>query len=101
LLAFTTFLFWGNSVMPNLQENPTLPSSECILPEDSLVTRIRQHLEEKTCFRGRTGVLTIEISGETIVLSGRLPSFYLKQTLQESIRKVPGVRYIDNRTHVT
>ncbi len=95
------FMFAGDNRMSELQENPTLLVVDVTLREDGLVTRIRQYLEEHSSFRGRTGVLTIEKSGETIVLSVRLPSFYLKQTLQEAVRKVPGVRYIDNRTHVT
>jgi hypothetical protein len=44
--------------------------------------------------------VTIELVEETLVLSGRLPSHYLKQLLQEAIRGVPGVVDIDNQVDV-
>jgi hypothetical protein len=44
--------------------------------------------------------LTIEVVEETIVLSGRLPSHYLKQLLQEAIKVIPGVVDIDNQVDV-
>jgi hypothetical protein len=42
--------------------------------------------------------LNIELAAETIVLSGRLPSYYLKQLLVEAIKGVPGV--VDIEDHV-
>jgi hypothetical protein len=35
-----------------------------------------------------------------IILSGRVPSFYLKQLLQEALRDIDGVEMIDNRVDV-
>lgn len=37
----------------------------------------------------------------TVILTGQLPSFYLKQILQTIVRKLPGVQEIDNLVQVT
>jgi hypothetical protein len=68
---------------------------------DSKVSRIRERLEDHPHFRGRTHLLQVEAIGRSIVVSGRLPSYYLKQLLQEAIKAIPGVVHIDNRVDVT
>jgi hypothetical protein len=65
-----------------------------------LVLLVRDRLEQHSHFRGRASLFTIELVGETIVVTGRLPSYYLKQLLQEVIRTTPGVVNVDNRVHV-
>jgi len=42
----------------------------------------------------------IELIGETIVLMGRVPSYYLKQLLQEAVMAIPGVVNVDNQVRV-
>jgi hypothetical protein len=66
-----------------------------------LVSRIREHLDDHPHFRGRTALLQIEAIGRSIVVSGRVPTYYLKQLLQEAIKAVPDVARIDNRVDVT
>ena len=51
-------------------------------------------------FRGRTALVQVELTEETIVLSGRLPSHYLKQLLQEAILLISDAVLIDNRITV-
>jgi hypothetical protein len=63
---------------------------------DSTLSRIRERLEDHPHFRGRTHLLQIEAIGSSVVVSGRLPTFHLKQLLQEAIRTIPGVAHIDN-----
>jgi len=70
------------------------------LPGTALALLIRDRLEQHPHFRGRTSLLNIELIEGVIVLSGRLPSHYLKQLLQEAIRLTPGVVDIDNRVFV-
>jgi hypothetical protein len=70
------------------------------LPSKVLVLLVRERLEQHPHFRGRTSLLAIELVEGTIVLSGRLPSHYLKQLLQEAIRRMPGVVNIDNQVDV-
>jgi hypothetical protein len=70
------------------------------LPSTDLVSLVRAGLELHPRFRGRVSMLVIELVDQTIVVSGRLPSYYLKQLLQEAIRGVPGVVRIDNHVLV-
>jgi hypothetical protein len=70
------------------------------LPGSAIMLSIRERLEQHSHFRGRTSLLNIELIEGVIVLSGRLPSHYLKQLLQEAIRLTPGVLEIDNRVFV-
>jgi hypothetical protein len=70
------------------------------LPKTEIVLLIRERLEQHPQFRGRASLLQIALVEETIVLSGCLPSHYLKQLLQEAIRLIPDVGDIDNRVSV-
>jgi hypothetical protein len=56
----------------------------------------RKSLEIHPHFRGRMSGLSIEQRGKTLCLSGRLPTFYLKQLVQETVRHIPGVQGIHN-----
>ncbi len=46
------------------------------------------------------GAIRIEAKGDTLVLNGRLPSYYLKQLLQETLRHVHGVAQVQNHVVV-
>jgi hypothetical protein len=70
------------------------------LPGTALVLLIRERLEQHPHFRGRTSLLQIELIEGVIVLSGRLPSHYLKQLLQEAIMPMLGIVDIDNQVLV-
>ena len=70
------------------------------LPATEVLLLIRARLEQHPHFRGRSSLFVVELVGETIVLSGRLPSYYLKQLLQETIKLMPGVVNIDNEVDV-
>jgi hypothetical protein len=70
------------------------------LPSESLVMLVRERLDIHPLFYGRISLFGIEMVDDTLILSGRLPSFYLKQLLQEAVRGVPGVTNIDNRIDV-
>ena len=65
-----------------------------------MASLIRERLEEHPHFRGRTRLLKIESIGGCVVVSGRLPSYHLKQLLQEAIRLIPDVEEIDNQVEV-
>ncbi len=51
-------------------------------------------------FRGRTDSIRVEYHRETLIITGRMPSFHLKQLLQEVLRHVDGVNKIDNQVDV-
>jgi uncharacterized RmlC-like cupin family protein len=67
---------------------------------NNVILSIRDRLEEHPHFRGRASQLQIEVIGDAVVLSGRLPTYYLKQLLQEAVKKIPDVIRIDNRVEV-
>ena len=62
--------------------------------------RIRERLNERcphvTSFR----TMTFELTEGTLVLSGTLPTYYLKQLLQTALRDIDGVQRIVNRVQV-
>jgi hypothetical protein len=76
-----------------------LPSTR---PSDrtDLASIAKQHLERHPHFRGRLTDLRIENRGKTLFLSGKLPTFYLKQLVQEAVRHLPGVQHVRNEIDV-
>ena len=60
----------------------------------------RDQLERHPHFRGRLTGLRIEHRGKTLFLSGRVPTFYLKQLVQEAVRYLPGVQHVRNEIDV-
>lgn len=60
----------------------------------------RTYLESHPHFRGRMNDVAITQDGRTLLLTGRLPTFYLKQLVQEAVRRVPGVHGVRNMIDV-
>jgi osmotically-inducible protein OsmY len=71
---------------------PVSPTCE----RSNLSTLARDYLEHHPHFRGRINDVSIEHEGRTLFLTGRLPTFYLKQLVQEAVRHVPGVQHVRN-----
>ena len=67
---------------------------------NSVVSLVRERLDKHPHFRGRTHMFQIRSNGESLVLSGRVPTYYLKQLLQEVVKLVPDIGNIDNRVDV-
>ena len=67
---------------------------------DAIVSAALQRLEESNHFRHRTQLVRLRNSDGSLIIDGRLPSFYLKQILQTLLRDVDGVVRIDNRVEV-
>lgn len=65
-----------------------------------LASLAKRHLESHPHFRGRLAGLRIENRGKTLFLAGRLPTFYLKQLVQEAVRNLPGVQHVRNEIDV-
>jgi hypothetical protein len=86
-----------------LQQRPQLPSqtpSECDDASAHVEQNATQTLSSHPHFHGRTDSICVECHRETLIVTGRMPSFYLKQLLQEVLRQVDGVNKIDNRVDV-
>jgi hypothetical protein len=65
-----------------------------------LSTLARQYLEHHPHFRGRMSDVFVAHNGRTLLLTGKLPTFYLKQLVQEAVRHVPGVQQVRNMIDV-
>ena len=63
-------------------------------------TEACDRLKRHNSFRGHWDSLTVDVVNDTLILSGRLPSFYLKQVLQTIMKNVPGVTHIVNQVDV-
>jgi hypothetical protein len=87
----------GKRNMIVLQDRALRPQR---LTSDQVVGKARSVLEESPMFRGRSQWIQIDESDGTLVLEGRLPTYYLKQMLQTVLRDVDGVDEIDNRIAV-
>ncbi len=81
---------------PALAERPLTAARE----KFDLVSLACEHLERHPHFRGRLGDVSIEQNGRNLYLTGRLPTFYLKQLVQEAVRHVPGVQFVYNQIDV-
>ena len=68
--------------------------------DSGIAERANQALYEHPCFRGRATWVHCATRGDHIVISGRVPSFYLKQLAQEVLRRVSGMPPIDNRLEI-
>jgi hypothetical protein len=62
--------------------------------------RARELLSRHPHFYGRVDSFEFEWVEEVLVVKGAVPTYYLKQLLQSALRKVEGVRRIDNRVVV-
>ena len=65
-----------------------------------VVSSIRERLDKHPHFRGRSHLIQIRSTGDSLVLSGRVPTYYLKQLLQELLKSDPDIGNIDNRVDV-
>jgi osmotically-inducible protein OsmY len=69
-------------------------------PADDVNGRAYQMLAESYQFHGRCKGFSIVHSNGVLIVTGCVPSFYLKQVLQEILKRVDGVRRVDNRVDV-
>lgn len=60
----------------------------------------RELLANHPHFRGRAENFRLELCDGALVVEGQVPSFYLKQLLQQVLRGVRGVGRIENRVAV-
>ena len=77
-----------------IDRTPPLPTRK------DIVARAKNRLEEHDLFRGRSGLLRFDEHDGQLVIHGHLPSYYLKQILQTTLRDIDGVKEIDNRVDV-
>jgi len=76
------------------------PRSRSPEQDTQVPLQAKQKLSQHPHFRSRCESIEIDCREGQLVLSGQLPSFYLKQVLQTILRELPGVAKIDNRVQV-
>jgi hypothetical protein len=79
-----------------LARRPSLSITE----PTNLVELACKQLERHPHFRGRSRVLSIHERDKTLFVSGQLPTFYLKQLVQETLLNLPGVQGVQNEVDV-
>ena len=62
--------------------------------ENTLAHRVDQAIQSNPYVNGRT--LRFETAGTKVVLQGYVKSYFQKQMAQEAVRRVDGVKEIDN-----
>jgi hypothetical protein len=75
------------------------PTAECSVERVPIELQALKVLKQDSYFRGCNLDLKIK-SGGVLIVSGRVPTFYVKQMLQTLLKCVDGVRRVDNRTEV-
>ncbi len=66
-----------------------------------IIASARAEIRRHPHFKGRDRWIRVQCPGRRLLLSGRVPSFYLKQLAQEAVRGVNGVDRIINEIVVT
>jgi hypothetical protein len=73
---------------------------DTLIDSTHVATRARNMISRHAHFRGRADKFEFEYSKNVLVIRGRVPTFYLKQLLQDALKQVEGVGRIDNRVEV-
>jgi hypothetical protein len=60
----------------------------------------RMALDGSVHFRGRAARFELDCPGDTLIVRGSVPSFYLKQVLQETLKTLEGVARVENCVEV-
>jgi hypothetical protein len=68
-----------------------------VASDNSIVARrARDLIARHAHFRGRAEAFEFECNENVLVIRGSVPTFYLKQLLQDALKHVNGVQQIDN-----
>ena len=76
------------------QDESNSPAVTPIHPMEQLALAT---LESHPHFRGRSQLIRMRYRNHCLYLSGKLPSYFLKQIAQEALRQLDGVDSIDNQ----
>jgi hypothetical protein len=71
-------------------------STRCVKTE----RRAREAIAHHSHFRGRVDGFQFEHRGDVLTVRGRVPSFYLRQVLERALKRIDGVRSVDNQVDV-
>jgi hypothetical protein len=87
---------------PSTRQSPVSPHGdghrESCAPE--LAQRARDIVSGHPQFRGRANGFTFARRGDTLIVRGTVPTYYLKQLLQTALKDLEGIQRIDNQVVV-
>ena len=66
----------------------------------SSVARAIEILSEQPCFQHRLQCFSFEQAGDVLIIEGIVPTFYLKQLLQTTLKRIGAINRLDNRVRV-
>jgi hypothetical protein len=75
-------------------------SQEDALTSDKVTQRARDLIARHAHFSGRADKFEFELIDDVLVIRGCVPTFYLKQLLQDALKHLNSVQQIDNRVDV-
>ena len=75
------------------------PREDTWLAEE-IARRAQSLVNAHTHFAGRAYGFEFIVRGDVLIVRGSVPSFYLKQVLQNALKDLEGVRWIDNQVTV-
>lgn len=67
---------------------------------DRIATRAKEMVSAQPHFRGTSYPISFESIDDVLVVSGRLPSFHLKQVLQSALGGLEGITRVVNQVVV-
>ena len=67
---------------------------------DDLMGRARVLISQQPHFQGRDAKFEFLLVDNVLVVRGQLPTFFLKQILQRTLRELEGIERIDNQVEV-
>ena len=68
--------------------------------QSNAADRARDVIAHHPHFVGRADSFQFECDGNLLIIRGRVPTFYLKQLVQDALKRLDGIRRIDNRVDV-
>jgi hypothetical protein len=82
--------------MAKVKRSPKKAGGKAMMMEQQALSLIEAHPH----FAGRTQLFEFQYANKSLVVRGRVPTFYLKQMLQSVLKSMDGVERIDNQVTV-
>jgi hypothetical protein len=82
-------------------KQPDIEMTDRLKGDSQVALHARDVIARHAHFRGRADQFEFECCKSVLIIRGQVPTFYLKQLLQDALKRVDGIRRIENRVEVT
>jgi hypothetical protein len=72
-----------------------------VKPVETLAQKAQKLIANQPYFKGASYPITVENFERVLLVTGRVPSFYLKQVLQTELARLDGVERVENQVEVS